>query len=292
MVEGMEDDDKYRMVEDEFLTIAQSFTVHLHAAEYKRQQKMARTRNAETISSISRPVTGKMPDQTKRKLEAIERAKSQKTIVESLVGKKAAGAELSDDSDDDTGLPYFGTSLHGLMDSPSRKKASLKKISATVTTRAAAGFKQPAQSKTDWRRSLGSPQPRQTVQRSRPDKVLDGDVTESSADDEDLDAAPKPSQFIKKAPVITKASMPVEREVQASDIQWIDPKVPQRSKDAMSSFNDVSKTIKLEVPSTEIESPPKVRSRVSRFEQARERRVKEEQEQQAKKKLDVIPTFF
>ncbi len=37
MIDGLEDDDKYRMVEDEFVATAGTFTAHLHAAEYQRQ---------------------------------------------------------------------------------------------------------------------------------------------------------------------------------------------------------------------------------------------------------------
>ena len=109
MKEGLEHDDKYRMVEDEFLSVAQKFTVHLHAAEYKKQQKMAQTRNAETITSISRPAVGVMPDQTKRRVEGIERSKKQRNAIGGLLDKNKA--TLSDDSDSGDGLPYVGTSM-------------------------------------------------------------------------------------------------------------------------------------------------------------------------------------
>src|SRR5271168_4042924 len=104
MNEGIDHDDKYRIVEDEFLSVAQRFTVHLHAAEYKRQQKMVKSRNADTINSISRPVTGKMPDQTRRKVEAVARAKTQKTVLAGLLGKGVGSGDVSDDSDDAVGL--------------------------------------------------------------------------------------------------------------------------------------------------------------------------------------------
>ncbi|EHK99600.1 hypothetical protein M7I_4471 [Glarea lozoyensis 74030] len=90
-----ENDDKYRMVEDEFLTVAQKFTVHLHAAEYKRQQTQVKARNADAIRSISRPVSTKMPEQTKRKVEAHERSLAQKNLVEGL-RKQAKEDEESD----------------------------------------------------------------------------------------------------------------------------------------------------------------------------------------------------
>lgn len=142
MDEGMDHDDKYRMVEDEFLSTAQKFTVHLHTAEYKRRERDVKARRAEAISSISRPVTGKMPDHTKRKLANIDQAKTQRAIIQDLVGKKAIQV---DDSDDELELPYVGTTLHGLMDSPRKMKAPLGKLrfSGVATTRAAAGYQKP-----------------------------------------------------------------------------------------------------------------------------------------------------
>ncbi|CAD6441305.1 d4f6aa4f-fb24-4fa9-9b0f-eb32cd9545a4 [Sclerotinia trifoliorum] len=88
MIEGREHDDEYRMVEDELLTVAKSFTVHLHTAEYKRLGKIANTRNADAINSISRPVVGRMPDATRRKTEEVTRSNDQRNILEKLVGKK------------------------------------------------------------------------------------------------------------------------------------------------------------------------------------------------------------
>lgn len=287
MVEGVDDDDKYRMVEDEFLTIAQRFTVHLHAAEYKRQQKMAKTRNADTINSISRPVTGKMPDQTRRKVEAIAREKTQKTIIEKLAGKK-------EDSDDDFEVSYVGTSLHGLMDSPSKKKASLKKISAVTTTRAAAGFKQPAQSSAR-RRSLGSPQPRSAPPPSISEPL--NVKAESSSDDDDLDVAPKPLKIERKSVEDNRSnSVSVKKEVKTLDVQLPLSKIPTQIKDPISKHHELKPASKPMIPFTKSTSPPKVRNRPSRIEMIRARRLKEEQEkeqeQMAKKKLDVIPTFL
>ncbi|KUJ16242.1 uncharacterized protein LY89DRAFT_669776 [Mollisia scopiformis] len=286
MIEGMDDDDKYRMVEDQFLTIAQKFTVHLHAAEYKRQQKIAKTRNAETISSISRPVAGKMPDQTKRKVEAVERAKAQKSVLEGLIGKKVGDADISDDSDDGDGLPYVGTSLHGLMDSPRRKATSLSKVSAAATTRAAAGYKQSAQAR---RMSLGSPQFRLTARSSQSAKVLEDDATESSADDGDLDAAPKLESRERKPTLVQKLNLVSEkRDSKTSDLLLSYESRAPRSKHSTSDFIDVPKTVKTEISSP----PPKQRERMSRSELARARRKKEEEEEKAKAKLDIIPGFL
>ncbi|KAE8442584.1 hypothetical protein EG329_003071 [Mollisiaceae sp. DMI_Dod_QoI] len=285
MKEGTDCDDKYRMVEDEFLTIAQRFTVHLHAAEYKRLQKMAKTRNADTISSISRPVTGRMPDQTKRKVEAIARSKTKKLVLESLIRKNSRGTDLSDDSDDGDGLPYVGTSLHGLMDSPKRKAASLTKLSAAVTTRASAGYKRPV-SRSDQKSSLGSPQPRQVIPSSRSAEGKDDDATESSVDDDDLDA------FVPAKPVAAqKTSSALLKELQRSNMRepYADP---PRPKPSVSGLKNPGGTVKTELNPMAMLSPPRPRIRYSRLEQARAQRAKEEKEQQAKKQLDIIPTFL
>ncbi|KAH8602039.1 hypothetical protein B0O99DRAFT_680189 [Bisporella sp. PMI_857] len=197
MQEGMEYDDRYRMVEDEFLTTAQRFTVHLHAAEYKRQKKVVKTRKAETITSISRPVTGKMPDQTRRRVESVKRAMKQQSTIDNLLGKK----HQADNSESDTDLPYIGTTLHGLMDSPRRKSASLATVRPiAVATRSAAGFDKPAgQAKSFIRKRSGSPKPKAQIRAEK--KVIEqGDVSTASSSDEeeendDLDA---PIKYAKK----------------------------------------------------------------------------------------------
>jgi hypothetical protein len=283
MVEGMEYDDKWRMVEDEFLSVAQTFTVHLHAAEYKRQQKMVKSRNADTINSISRPVTGMMPEQTKRKLEAVARAKTQRSAVEDVVVKKA---EDDDDSDDGGGLPYFGTTLHGLMDSPRKKAASLAKSGTIVaTTRAAAGFKQSAaQLKPD--RKQESPQSKVAIRAMEANKPEDS-VTESSEDDDDLDApipAPKLTTHVRK-PALT-SDFYSKSSTSITEITRSFPE-PKRSSLATSKTNSFSGS----VPQSNNVSPEIV-SRPSRLEQARRQKAKLEKEKKEKQTLDIIPTFL
>ncbi|PBP25630.1 hypothetical protein BUE80_DR003488 [Diplocarpon rosae] len=178
MYEGKDKDDRYRMVEDEFLAVAHQYTVHLHTAEYKRQQKAVKSQNADTINSISRPVTGKMTDHNKRKAEAAALTKRQINIIESLNGNKLGA---SSDESDEEGLPYIGTTLHGLMDSPRKKAASLAKLGTKATTRAAAGFLAPAvQSRSSF---LRSPQPKHA-----PAQMQNDGSSETEEDDDDLDA--------------------------------------------------------------------------------------------------------
>ena len=128
------------MVEDEFLDMAKQFTQHLHAAEYQRLKKAARSQNAAVINSISRPITIRMPDETRRKVESVARAKKQAAAVQSLLRKQGHGSGSDEDSDGNGGA-WLGTALHGLMESPRKSAASLIKIGkTTASTRAAAGF--------------------------------------------------------------------------------------------------------------------------------------------------------
>jgi hypothetical protein len=281
MNEGREYDDKWRMVEDEFLTIAKRFTVHLHAAEYKRRQKMVKSRNADTINSISRPVTGKMPDHTKRRTEAALRTKTQRNALESVVGKRV---DEDDDSDDGDGLPYFGTTLHGLMDSPRKKAASLAKPGTiAATTRAAAGFQHSAaQSKSE--RKYESPQSKataRTAQRTQPED-------ESSEDDDDLDApipAPKLTAVVKNTVTSSGAVVKLSTSIKTAG------SFPQYKPSSLSTATSNSFSALTSGP-THNQLPPEIRPRLSRMEQARRYKAKLEKEQKEKEILDVIPTFL
>jgi hypothetical protein len=296
MNEGIDHDDKYRIVEDEFLSIAQRFTVHLHAAEYKRQQKMVKSRNADTINSISRPVTGKMPDQTRRRVEAVSRAKAQKAVLAGLLGKGAGNGDVSDDSDDADGLPYVGTTLHGLMDSPRRKAASLTKLGIiAATTRAAAGFKQPAaQSKSGQLAALQSPRPKGALPRGQaPQRNHDSTTESESEDDDDLDApipAPKliaPRNNSVPGPNSHSSFFKTQPTSAGGLITNSNISKKPGSSTAMAPTKYVQSRITKEpVPSSSSSHRP------SRLEQARRQRLKEEKKQQEKKNRDIIPTFF
>ncbi len=135
MIEGTEHDDKYRMVEDELLAVAGSFTAHLHAAEYQRLKALAKNQNAETIDNISRPVTGDMTDAVRRRHEEVERAARQHRAL------KRTMVDLNDAETDDYESPRTKTFLQGLMNSPRKKAAPLTSFTTTQTaTRAAAGL--------------------------------------------------------------------------------------------------------------------------------------------------------
>jgi hypothetical protein len=122
MHSGPEDDDAYRMVEDEFLAVAGDFTRHLHAAEYHRLKRLVNDTNADAIRSISRPVTGEMTDMVRQRQKALDHAKKQRKGVKKALNG-GASEEDDDDEEDESRGPH--TSLRGLMDSPRRQRAAV-----------------------------------------------------------------------------------------------------------------------------------------------------------------------
>lgn len=129
MIPGPLNDDRFRMVEDEFLQTAQRFTAHLHHAEYSRLKTLAKTQNAATIRALERPVVGLLTNTARRTQEAAKRNSKQRKVQQSA----------GDDADADA--PWMGTSLQGLMESPSKQNKALTSYTAgAARTKAAAGL--------------------------------------------------------------------------------------------------------------------------------------------------------
>ncbi|KAK8042925.1 hypothetical protein PG994_013408 [Apiospora phragmitis] len=138
MVEGLDNDDRYHMVEDELLAAARQFTAHLHAAEYLRLKAAAKSQNAAVISQIARPVVGGMSRLAEKKQERADLRRKQSAAL------RKANQDDSDSDDDDDVAPNSalkGTSLYTLMASPRKHAPRLGKFAGFSTaTRAAAGF--------------------------------------------------------------------------------------------------------------------------------------------------------
>ncbi len=149
---GLSADDIYIMVEDEFLAVAQTFTKHLHHAEYIRLRNAAKDRNASTISDISRPVDSitTMREETRKKKEAEAREVKMKAAIESIKVPKRANisldesdvSEFEEDRQDD---PWQGTQLQRFMTkSPKKALTGLTGLQGVTShTRAAAGYSKP-----------------------------------------------------------------------------------------------------------------------------------------------------
>lgn len=122
------------MVEDEFVAMAHKFTAHLHAAEYQRLKKLAQDQNADAIRSLSRPVTAPMTSRVKRRQAVVSLKKSQRIGIKSALSR----TRNSDEEEVDE-LPWAGTNLEDLMDSPRKKLVPLSRMVSTASgTRAAA----------------------------------------------------------------------------------------------------------------------------------------------------------
>ncbi|KAK0391001.1 hypothetical protein NLU13_0503 [Sarocladium strictum] len=134
MIPGLEHDDRYRMVEDEFLAVARQFTTHLHRREYARLRTLAASQNAAAIREVERPVVaGSRPSaDARRRGEARKReARQQKSVVVERDGGGGGGGEM-----------MMTTGLLGLLESPRKDRRSIGVATGRegMRTRAGAGF--------------------------------------------------------------------------------------------------------------------------------------------------------
>ncbi|GKZ76506.1 hypothetical protein AnigIFM56816_006772 [Aspergillus niger] len=179
--EGFDNDDIYMMVEDEFYAVAQTFTQHLHYAEYVRRKKEAKLQNATTIQNIARPTDGvtAQSEEAKRKAAAEDLSAQQKEGLQKMVegGRPAVDSE-EDDQEEEEDDTWAGTSLHDLLISPRKARSLVGMQGIKSTTRAAAGL----------RASAGSSAVTDGAARERQDAMGDGDQLSETTDDDDLDA--------------------------------------------------------------------------------------------------------
>ncbi|KAJ5812816.1 hypothetical protein N7447_009839 [Penicillium robsamsonii] len=140
LIEGIQHDDGWVMVEDEFYAVAQTFTQHLHHAEYLRRRKEVKAENAARMREIERPTDSRtpVPNEFQRKREAEALRERQKAGL-AQIGD--GGVDEKDEDEDDE--RWAGTHLHDLMTSP-RKTRSLAGVRGPKSsTRAAAGLQAP-----------------------------------------------------------------------------------------------------------------------------------------------------
>ncbi|KAL4946343.1 hypothetical protein BDV06DRAFT_136592 [Aspergillus oleicola] len=144
--EGLENDDIYMMVEDEFYSIAQTFTRHLHYAEYVRRKREAKDRNADAIRDIARPTDGWTPvsAEMKKREKARELERVQEGGLDSVLGKSERrddgdGGEEEEELEESS---WAGTHLQELILSPRRARSLVGLKEMRSSTRAAAGFAQ------------------------------------------------------------------------------------------------------------------------------------------------------
>ena len=199
MREGLDRDDIYIMVEDEFHAVAKTFTQHLHHAEYVRLKSMAKNRSLASMPPISRPTDSRtlMREDTKRRKEKEAKAAKQKAGLDQIKAHAASRrpkADTEDESEGDTAAhddPWVGTTLQGLMTSSSRQQMSLTGLQGVKShTRAAAGFSKPKKPQQQTKTFNLAPQKTTTKgkQTSRPDYSSGEVSTSEDANDDDLEA--------------------------------------------------------------------------------------------------------
>ena len=177
MREGLLQDDIYMMVEDEFYDVARIFTAHIHQQEYDRLRRQARERNALTTTNIARPVDGKtaLPKE-RQKAKERDAAAAKRMAKMSSRRTKASDSEDEDERQPKTEQGWAGTTLGGLLSTPTKIQKSLIGLRGpAVDTRAAAGFKE----------AQVTPSKKRVVQRP----VSDHEDSET-ASESDLDAPP------------------------------------------------------------------------------------------------------
>ena len=323
MLEGLDRDDIYIMVEDEFHAIAKTFTKHLHHAEYMRLKVLAKTRNPSAASMISRPVDSitAMRTETKRRKQAEARDARNEATLEQL--KKATVQAQREQSDNDSsdldiedrdGGRWRGTALQGLMTASSRKnQASLTGLqSVKSSTRAAAGF-----SKAEKRPVPHSAKTFDLGPKPRPERQIAQQLSEAStsegAETEDLDAPAPPNRPTRASKPPPKANRkPVEeslRRPMKPPLPSVSTKSLEQSKSNVSrprftpsksktgSTHTSSKDDAIERRSDSDSSPPPATSRVRESEAARRRlkaRASARKERQKRKSgnADEIPVFM
>ncbi|KAL3495851.1 hypothetical protein BJX62DRAFT_233113 [Aspergillus germanicus] len=186
--EGLDKDDIYIMVEDEFYAVAQTFTQHLHYAEYIRRRREAKLQNAAKIEDIARPTDGVTPmsEALKKKYAGEELRARQKDGIDQLDENGAGDGDENEPSGDDIEEEnsWAGTHLQELMLSPRRVRSLVGLPGIRSSTRAAAGF---AQARGSGRRAMngGGGQ----VEKVEKEPSLPDETTEDDDDDDgDLDA--------------------------------------------------------------------------------------------------------
>ncbi|KAF7562481.1 hypothetical protein G7046_g1651 [Stylonectria norvegica] len=290
MIAGPLHDDGYRMVEDEFLNVAHQFTTHLHRAEYNRLKALAKTKNAAAIREIQRPVVGPQTLLAKRRLDSVRREAKQRKLLD-------PGA----DDDQASDLPWMGTSLQGLMESPRKEMKWISSAAAaTATTRASAGFRPSLESPP--RQRLVQQQRSSTTKRRLPTK---GDASETS-DEDDLATPSKPITM--KTSRITQPSSAVSARSSTRPLgNPVTPRtVPKPDRKSTSDRHRQAATLtELQTPHNRPSSkgddddadndddPFGLNRRRARRQQSKEQTHKPEQTEGSKKlSADTIPSFL
>ncbi|KAJ6062205.1 uncharacterized protein N7446_006325 [Penicillium canescens] len=213
LLDGIERDDGWVMVEDEFYAVAQTFTQHLHYAEYLRRRKEVKAENAAALGVIERPTDGRTPvsKEAERQREREAFRQRQKAGLARLDGQNP-DEQIDDHEEDDQ--RWTGTHLHDLMTSPRKARSLAGTHVLKSSSRAAAGFLQAGQVPPPGNgqaqvNSTGSATP---ISRAAAAQVVELDEETASDSDDDLDIQ---HEAVRLPPPRSAHSMP--RKLQSDD---------------------------------------------------------------------------
>lgn len=206
MIDGLDADDQYIMVEDEFLATARAFTAHLHQAEYTRKRKQAKTENASKVMKMTRPTDPhtSMNNTTKKSIEREALDMRHEEALEKM--KKDAGRpqvddfEMEDNNEEHIGMsdedrdddPWVGTSLQTLMVTSKQSRPLMGLQAIRSSTKAALGYCRPANTsggaeKTLQDKGADEGAKARPISNIRPPSRTDvADHSTASSDDDDL----------------------------------------------------------------------------------------------------------
>lgn len=132
MREGITGDDIYMLVEDDFQAVAQSFTAHLHMAEYQRLKAQTRARQTNE-ASIMVPSGASVEVHQKHIRANLEEI--QNNVLDAVTDRR-------EDDGEPVIEPWAGTSLAELMRWDGSQKTSLKGLDGlSSASRAAKGYR-------------------------------------------------------------------------------------------------------------------------------------------------------
>ena len=257
---GLGEDDLYRMVEDEFLATAKLFTQHIHFAEYVRLKQLARSRGRDALAAIRRGTDGKTERSVEAKLKE-ERARLQRS--------RRGGDEGSDSEDYDEYLQ--DPQLAGLMGGIGERRAVATAASQSqgiapvkANTRAAAGFLQSPHKEERTKDVLGTAAGSRPRQEVREEFVIsddeDGDVEEEDDDDDDETdddddlnmPAPPPRTRPQQHDTPMSSFSRRRSDAQTPELARKKPSHPSTSSERMPRAPVVAQSIEVDIPSTPV----------------------------------------
>lgn len=301
--EGLDNDDSYIMVEDEFYAVAQTFTKHLHYAEYVKKKEEVKRQNETTIGELARPTDGTpISGETKKRKEAEALSARQKTGLDQPQdgnpGVNAEGEIKLDDLDDpEENADWAGTFLYDLMTSPRKARSLVGFQGVRSSTRAAAGYPKQA--------GYGSSQADRSSSLHAVSRDEEQRLEETASEDDDLDlqanlSTPRPIQrgnganpgalITRNSPARTHSHIKSEeKEIRSIHARYKPPtSFKSRKKKLFDGLDDFDKLPELNKPKIPIQ-----RQRNTHFARGNHGKDSTGDEPESKKsRLNEVPTFL